>query len=291
MVLNCQLCLSNNLHKMSSSKEEKKNLPAQLELPKHMIPLTSPEGMRLFFESQAYANSYFHLSQNFETQVNGTYCGVASSVMALNSLNSTRTFRPPHTGIQNFLLYDQLNFFNEATRAVHPAEAVKSRGMQFTELVELLKCQQGVSIEAHLGTSISGSEQVRKLVREALKQTDVRVLIYYDRNKIDQEGGPHISPIGSYNEQEDLFLLMDVSRYKYETGWLSTENLFKSINYSDPIMGYNGGIILIKGDESAKYTPPRKAKLFNVMKFMLTLLVVIFVLGVIVGAVIGKKVL
>jgi hypothetical protein len=34
------------------------------------------------------------------------------------------------------------------------------------------------------------------------------------------KGAAHVSPLGGYNEESDMFLLMDVSRYKYPVGWI-----------------------------------------------------------------------
>src|SRR6267142_6861289 len=56
-----------------------------LPLPPNLVGAASPAGEGYFLEAEARA-AYFPLVDNFVTQKNQAFCGVASSVMVLNAL-------------------------------------------------------------------------------------------------------------------------------------------------------------------------------------------------------------
>jgi Phytochelatin synthase len=72
-------------------------------------------------------------------------------------------------------------------------------------------------------------EDVRRELAEALKDPSKRVIVNFDRRGIGQEGGGHFSPLGSYNKQQDAFLIMDVAKYKYPASWVPTELLYSAM--------------------------------------------------------------
>lgn len=262
-----------------------------LELPKIFTPLCSEKGRKIFLEtsnsSKDYCKSFWKLSQNYETQITGTYCGIASIVMILNSIGTTKKYRPPSSSAGTFLHFDQKNLFDEETSKVYSEKYVGTMGMPFFKLEELLKAQKGISQKSYLGTEISVSD-FRKIASQALLQNDKEnfIILYYDRAVLGMAGSYHVSPICGYNEENDMFLLMDVARFKYETAWVSAEELYKSINVKSNLAdGYMGGFVIVSPDEKNTGTPT-KPKPFLPTKILMILLFIvffIFTLGVLTG--------
>ena len=108
-----------------------KSLSDTLPLPPALIPFTANEGETLLLDSQA-KEDYFLLSNQFVTQINQAYCGVASSVMVLNALGLTAPESPQY---KPFKVFTQENFFYflETKQVVSP-EIVSRRGMTLAQL-------------------------------------------------------------------------------------------------------------------------------------------------------------
>lgn len=60
-------------------------LSQTLPLPSNLVGFNTPEGKKLLIESKS-KEDFFPLSMQFTTQNNQAYCGVASMIMVLNSL-------------------------------------------------------------------------------------------------------------------------------------------------------------------------------------------------------------
>ena len=103
-----------------------KTLGDTLPISPQLIPFSSIEGEQLLIESQA-KQDYFLLSNQFVTQVNQAYCGVASSVMVLNALGLPA---PESAQYKPFRVFTQENFFDrEESKKVISPELVSQRGM------------------------------------------------------------------------------------------------------------------------------------------------------------------
>ena len=275
---------------------KKKKSKMSLEQPKNFILLSSSEGKKMFLQSSIpeknYTNSFWKLSQNFVSQINGAFCGVASMVTVLNSLSSTKNSRPKYSGVQNYFYYDQQNFFNEQTDKIHPSSSISKRGMKFTELEALLLCHKGVKTESYFGMNLTLKE-FRSIMKKNLPLEDNFVILYYDRKIVEQEGSAHISLLAGYNEEQDMLLLLDVARFKYEFAWVPTEDIWKSINYKNTMVnfiGYDGGIIVVSENESNKIQEKPKIGIMNPFKFLGFAVLIIFLLGVICGYLLGKRI-
>jgi hypothetical protein len=104
-------------------------------LASNLIAFDSPEGEKLLIESKS-RNDFFSLITQFVTQNNQAYCGVASSVMVLNSLQIPAPEAPQY---KPYRVFTQENFFNnEKTAKVITAEVVSRQGMTLDELGGLL---------------------------------------------------------------------------------------------------------------------------------------------------------
>ncbi|MBW4611909.1 MAG: phytochelatin synthase family protein [Desmonostoc vinosum HA7617-LM4] len=211
-----------------------------LNLSPNLIGFNSPAGEKLLIDSKSRAD-FFPLSMQFITQNNQAYCGVASSVMVLNSLQILAPEAPQY---KPYRVFTQENFFNnENTKKVITPEVVSRKGMTLEQLGGLL-ASYGVQVKVYHAAN-TNLEQFRQLAAENLKQSGNFILINYLRKEIGQERGGHISPIAAYNEQTDRFLILDVSRYKYPPVWVKTGDLWKAMSTTDSESGKTRGFIFI----------------------------------------------
>ena len=209
-----------------------------LELNDNLINFNSAQGEQLLIESQS-RQDYLPLSIQFVTQVNRAYCGVASIVMVLNSLDIPAP-EAPEFGTNRFT---QENFFNSQTEEIRTAETISRRGMTLEQLAALLEVYN-VQSEAYHGGNLTLVE-FRNLIVENLREKNNFVLVNYLRNAIGQERGGHISPIAAYHEQSDRFLILDVSRYKYPPVWVKAEELWQATTTMDSDSGKTRGLVLV----------------------------------------------
>jgi hypothetical protein len=221
---------------LSSTRSIGDSLPISPQL----IPFNSPAGEKLLLNSPAKTN-YFLLSNQFVTQINQAYCGVASSVMVLNALELPA---PAAAQYKPFKVFTQENFFDRpATKQVVSPERVSQRGMTLAQLGGLLT-SHGAKVNVYYGADVS-LNQFRSLLIRNLSTRHNFAIVNYLRKSIGQERGGHISPIASYNQQTDRFLILDVSRYKYPPVWVKAADLWQAIRTTDSDSGKTRGFVLV----------------------------------------------
>ena len=164
------------------------------------------------------------LSNQFVTQINQAYCGVASSVMVLNALGLPA---PESALYKPFRVFTQENFFDRAeTKKVISADLVSKRGMTLAQLGDLLS-SHGAKVQVYHGSDVD-LDRFRSLLVQNLSKRDNFAIVNYLRKTIGQERGGHISPIAAYNQRTDRFLILDVSRYKYPPVWVKSSRFVAS---------------------------------------------------------------
>ncbi|MFM8526042.1 MAG: phytochelatin synthase family protein [Cyanobacteriota bacterium] len=205
------------------------------------IPLATPEGMTLLSSSTARAD-YGSLAQEFLTQATLTYCGVASSVMVLNSLNVPA---PEVPGYGPYRFWTQDNVWSGTDPGtVVSAGQVQRQGMTLSELATLLR-SHGLVVEAIHGQELTLTT-FRKQLEQNLSNPSDRLLVNYDRKSLGQNGGGHISPVAAYHATSDQVLILDVSRYRYPTVWVPVRDLWQAIRTMDTGSGKSRGMVLIR---------------------------------------------
>ncbi|AFY37132.1 Glutathione gamma-glutamylcysteinyltransferase [[Leptolyngbya] sp. PCC 7376] len=209
-----------------------------LPIDESLIDFHTTQGRELLFSSAAQQD-YLPLSEQFVTQINGAYCGIASMVIALNALGIEAPFAP-ELGEKYFT---QTNIFNTEMENIHPADKIRWQGMTLSQLGQLLSTYP-VDVEVHHGSDLSLSE-FRELVRQNLQEPNNYILVNYLRRAINQESGGHISPIAAYNEESDRLLILDVATYKYPPVWVTVEDLWAAINTIDPSVDQTRGLVAI----------------------------------------------
>jgi hypothetical protein len=206
-----------------------------------LIPLADPAGQSLLFQASARAD-HGPLAQWFETQANLAYCGVASAVVALNSLGVPA---PPVPGYGSYRFWTQANAFSipGGVGYVRPA-VVAQEGMTLAQLQGWLAGQPNVVVERFHGDHLSLA-QWRELLRRSLADPNDRLLVNYHRPVLGQQGGGHISPVAAYEPRQDLVLILDVARYRYPSVWVGAETLWRAMRATDASSGRSRGLLLI----------------------------------------------
>ena len=216
-------------------------LAETVPLSEQLIDLESAAGEELLFSSQA-RRDYLPLSQEFLTQSNLAYCGVASMVMVLNALEVPA---PKAAGYRRYRFFTQENIFdNPAARQVMTADYVARQGMTLEEMSRFLQGYP-LQVSRHHGSEIS-LEEFRRIIRENLSQPNNFILVNYLRRALDQQGGGHISPLAAYHEASDRVLILDVARYRYPPVWVSVKDLWQATNTTDPVSGKTRGLVTIR---------------------------------------------
>ncbi|NJM98535.1 MAG: glutathione gamma-glutamylcysteinyltransferase [Phormidesmis sp. RL_2_1] len=214
-------------------------LAQTLPLPEQLIALNSPAGQNLLRESEAQAD-FVPLITQYVTQENQAFCGIASMVMVLNSLDLAAPLAPAW----NRGYFTQDNLFNAATEAVIPREKIAQQGLTLEELAGIL-ASYPLQVERHHGADVS-LEQFRQLIVTNLAEANNFVVVNYLRRAIGQERGGHISPLAAYDADTDQVLILDVSRYKYPPVWVKVEALWNAVNTIDSVSGLTRGIVTVE---------------------------------------------
>jgi hypothetical protein len=204
----------------------------------YWIEWDSPEGIHRQETSKFKAN-LFKLLRFYESQIRGTYCGVATAVVALNALSIEA---PPSQFLGKFRLFTQEEFFNGKIGEAVNEKEVKSKGLTISDMAKLMKTQPLI-VNAFESVNLSNNE-IRDLIIGALTKPNQLVITLYQRKEIKQEGSGHWSPIAAYDADSDSFLVMDVARYKYPPAWINADTLIASMRIPDD-EGFHRGFIIL----------------------------------------------
>ena len=216
------------------------------------IPMASSAGMALLLKPRTRRADYGALVQWYETQANLAYCGVASSVMVLNSL---AVAAPKAEGYRTNRFWTQTNLFTvPASKNFVEATRVAREGMTLEQLHGLL-ASVGTRVQRYHGENLS-LEQLRWLLRRGLAEGSDRLLANYDRRALGQTGGGHISPLAAYDPDQDRVLILDVARYRYPAVWVATPDLWRAIRSVDTSSGRSRGVLTVEDLAEAKPANP-----------------------------------
>jgi len=216
------------------------------------IPMASSAGMALLLKPRTRRADYGALVQWYETQANLAYCGVASSVMVLNSL---AVAAPKAEGYRTNRFWTQTNLFTvPASKSFVEATRVAREGMTLEQLHGLL-ASVGTRVQRYHGENLS-LEQLRWLLRRGLAEGSDRLVANYDRRALGQTGGGHISPLAAYDPDQDRVLILDVARYRYPAVWVATPDLWRAIRSVDRSSGRSRGVLTVEAPAEAKPANP-----------------------------------
>lgn len=194
-------------------------------MPAALAAATSPAGQTLLREAE-YTADYDALLSAYVSQVNISYCGVASGVTVLKAFGRQTS---------------QSEFFTPEASAVRSRWQVTFGGMTLDELAGLLGAH-GIETKATHGDALS-LDAFRTIVERNLGAAGDFLLVNYQRQNLDQEGSGHISPVAAYNASADQVLVLDTASFKYPYTWVPVELLYDALQDVDPASGRPRGIL------------------------------------------------
>lgn len=175
-------------------------------LPATCLPFDGDEGQRVFSAALAegHMTRFFALVAQFRTQDEPAYCGLGTLTMALNTLQ----IDPGRVWKGVWRWYDE-----SLLDCCKDLALVQKEGITLDEFVCLARCN---GCNARMTRAGAGSvESFRRCVAEVCAGRDAVLACSYSRKNLGQSGDGHFSPIGGYNREKDLVLLLDVARFKY----------------------------------------------------------------------------
>jgi hypothetical protein len=198
-----------------------------LPLPDGLVGAATDDGEALLVGAEA-REAYFPLVDQFVTQKNQAYCGVASMVMVLNAAGVPA---PPVPEYEPYHVFTQDNLLDERTDVIVSRETILKQGMTLDQLGGVLATRPLAVTVKHAGDN--SLDAFRAAARDYLATPGQFVIVNYLRKAIRQEVGGHISPLAAYDADTDRFLILDVARYKYPPVWVQAAELFAAMNTPD----------------------------------------------------------
>ncbi|QDZ22485.1 peptidase C83 domain-containing protein [Chloropicon primus] len=230
------------------------------ELPRDTcVSFASPRGKKIFTRAllKGTMRNYFALAEQFHTQQEPAYCGLATLVMVLNAMaiDPGRVWK----GVWRW-------FSEELLDCCKDIELVKREGIDLDEFARLARCN-GAMCTITTGAEVS-LDEFREVVLGNMREKGAEpcdsepccsfLCVNYDRGVLGQTGTGHFSPVAGYNEEEDLLLVLDVARFKYPPHWVKLSLLHDAMKgergfallspgtgeQGEPVLGCQGGCAL-----------------------------------------------
>lgn len=193
----------------------------------------------------AEKGDFLPLMSQFVSEYQATFCGIASSVMALNTLGIERPLAPKW---YPYNYWDQDNIFTrDVLEKVKPVSGVDAGGITLEQLETLLDLS-GAKAEKTFASE-TDVDAFRKAARATIADPDAILIVNFSRAVFGQaglDGGGHISPVAAYNEEADRFLVLDVARYKYLPSWATASQLYAAMNTPDSSSGKSRGFVIVR---------------------------------------------
>ncbi|CAG8732108.1 17499_t:CDS:2, partial [Racocetra persica] len=227
------------------SQPQKKESSTQIyfegrPLPDHLISFSSPIGKELFKQAliEGYAEGYLNLSSCFAHQMDPAFCGLSSLSIVLNALQIKGA--PIWKGPWRWWSDELLN-------CCTPIEEVKKNGITFSQFACLAKCHCDVIVKRADRTS---KEEFIADLKNVCSSSDVYMVISFSRAAMKQTGDGHYSPIGAYNSEKNMALVLDTARFKYPSYFASVDLLYDSMLPLDKETGLSRGYFLLSSNPS-----------------------------------------
>ena len=191
-----------------------------------LIDFKSVEGRALLISclsSENAGNKYLSLSEQFLTQSSPPSCGMATLAMLLNSLrvDPGRVWQKPWRW-----------FTEEMLTSCYPNTG-NTAGITMEHFGHIAECN-GAAVQTFYGEEVTANEFRNALVHAFDSSEEMRIAVAFDRQVLGQTGTGHYSPIGAYNREADMILVLDVARFKYPPYWVPVELMWKAMSTHDP---------------------------------------------------------
>ncbi len=221
-------------------------------------PKLGPDAVPLTREANylraAPAPDYWKLSAFYVPQFTTSACSVASVAMAVNFARGLPEDSEEPLVTQSALL-DKVADADWSKRGAEGGD-----GVTFDEFLAVLKeslASYGIQdyalevIRPHDAGAAALSEVRQALVANEASDHDL-ILIYFNQGVLTGDwNGPHISPIGAYDQSTHRALVMDVDREWYVPYWSPDAKLLDAMLKpapadQGPLAGQTGGLVWLK---------------------------------------------
>jgi hypothetical protein len=225
-------------------------------------PKLGPDAVPII-EQNAYlrespAPDYWKLSAFYVPQFTSSACSVASVAMAVNFARGLPAAAEESIVTQTALL-DAVG-----DKAWTDKGAEGGDGVTFAEFVAVVDDSlRSYGIEDHAVEVIRPTDAgaaslaaVRRALAANEASADDVILMYFNQGVLTGDwDGPHISPIGAYDQDARQVLIMDVDREWYIPYWSSDEKLLDAMlrpapAEHGPLAGETGGLVWIKSGKA-----------------------------------------
>jgi glutathione gamma-glutamylcysteinyltransferase len=200
---------------------------------------SSTEGRLLFAEAlqQGTMTGFFKLVEQYSTQDEPAFCGLASIAMVLNALSIDP--KRPWKGSWRW-------FHEELLDCCLPLSKVAQEGVVLTQAACLAKCN-GANVMLHRSGTFS-LDDFRQAVIDTCTSGEEHLVVSYTRKAFSQTGDGHFSPIGGYHGARDLVLILDTARFKYPPHWVPLPMLYEAMGAIDPTTGQPRGYLRLSAN-------------------------------------------
>jgi hypothetical protein len=134
-------------------------------------------------------------------------------------------------------------FSEEKLETCKNIEIIKNDGITFLEFCCISR-MNGAQVEKFLASESSKEvfrNEIKKSIQSMKTENESHIVVSFDRSILGQTGTGHFSPIGGFNEEKDMVLILDVARFKYPPYWVSIEMLWESFLSIDNQSGTTRG--------------------------------------------------
>lgn len=221
-----------------------------------IVAWDTPVGRDRLIRSE-YKNDYFQLAHNFQPQANPLYCGIASSVIVLNSMRLATNGVPSQKAIEvkvpealgggrlDYPSYSQLTLLGEKTDPVKSRTVIELKnqndpkaklnpGLTLQDLRGVLEAYDTRVQLYHADRRPGeGTDDFRSALKKALSDSTHFVIVNFHGKTMGAPSDGHISPVAAYDEKSDSVLLLDVAGYLNPWYWAPVEHLYRAMHTID----------------------------------------------------------
>jgi len=205
----------------------------------------------------AHKTDFFQLAHNFQPQANPLYCGVASSVIVLNTMRLSRNTVPSQKPVEvkvpkelgggrlYYPAYSQLTLLGERTEPVKPKAVIELKntdeggekidpGLKLAQLKGVLEAYD-TRVDLHYAdvNSEDAVEAFREDLRVVLADSVRFLVVNFKGRTIGASTDGHISPVAAYDQKTDSVLLLDVAGYLNPWYWVPVAHLYGAMHTLD----------------------------------------------------------
>lgn len=231
--------------------------PSRLSPNNHPVAIhwASHDGRQRLLRSK-HNNDYFELSSHFQPQLNPLYCGIATSVIVLNSLRLPKKAAPNQTDIEVIVpkslgggtlpypSFSQLTLLDIKTGKIKRRDVIELKAKNVENQYDpglTLKQLRGVleSYDVKITTYHADSytdksiDKFRNTAKKVLRDDDHYLIVNINGRVYGSATDGHISPLAAYDEISDSVLLMDVAGYLNPWHWVPVRDLYAAMNTLD----------------------------------------------------------